>query len=33
VLYPDRIENRRMFGFIGELQAAGLLGGPVLPEE
>ncbi|MPY69753.1 MAG: peptide deformylase [Alphaproteobacteria bacterium] len=33
VLYPDRIENRRMFGFIGELQAAGLLGGPALPEE
>ena len=26
ILYPDRIENRRMFGFIEELQAAGLLG-------
>ena len=24
ILYPDRIENRRMFGFIEELQAAGL---------
>jgi peptide deformylase len=26
VLYPDRIVNRRMFGFIGELQAVGLIG-------
>jgi peptide deformylase len=26
VLYPDRIENRRMFGFIRELQAAGMIG-------
>ena len=33
ILYPDRIENRRMFGFIEELQAAGLLGRAVLPTE
>ena len=33
ILYPDRIENRRMFGFIEELQAAGLLGRVVLPTE
>ena len=26
VLYPDRIENRQMFGFIRELRAAGLIG-------
>jgi len=26
VLYPDRIEERETFGFIEELQAAGLLG-------
>ncbi len=33
VLYPDRIRDRHMFGFIEELQAAGLLGGGALPEE
>jgi len=33
VLYPDRIIDRRMFGFIEELQAAGLLGGAALPPE
>jgi peptide deformylase len=33
VLYPDRIRNRRMFGFIEELQASGVLGGAPLPEE
>ena len=33
MLYPDRIEDRRMYGFIEELQAAGLLGVAVLPRE
>jgi len=33
ILYPDRIEDRRMFGFIEELQAAGALGGAPLPPE
>ena len=33
ILYPDRIEDLRMFGFIEELQVAGLLGGAVLPTE
>lgn len=33
VLYPDRIRDRHMFGFIEELQAAGLLGTAPLPEE
>ena len=33
VLYPDRIEDRRMFGFIPELRAAGLLGTADLPAE
>ena len=33
ILYPDRIRDRHMFGFIEELQAAGLLGGAALPEE
>ena len=27
ILYPDRIEEREMFGFIEELQAAGLIPG------
>ena len=30
--YPDRIEEREMFGFIEELQAAGLIPG-ALPRE
>ena len=29
ILYPDRIEDRESFGFIEELQAAGLIGGDV----
>ena len=29
ILFPDRIEDRQMFGFIEELQAAGLIGGDV----
>ncbi len=29
ILYPDRLEDREMFGFIGELQAAGLFGSDV----
>jgi peptide deformylase len=33
VLYPDRIRDRRMFGFIEELQASGMLGGAPLPPE
>ena len=33
ILYPDRIEDRQMFGFIPELQAAGLLGTADLPAE
>jgi peptide deformylase len=33
VLYPDRIRDRRMFGFIAELQQAGVLGGAALPPE
>ena len=33
ILYPDRIEDRRMFGFVPELQAAGLLGAADLPAE
>ena len=33
MLYPDRIEDRQMYGFIEELQAAGLLGVAVLPRE
>lgn len=33
VLYPDRIRDRRMFGFIEELQASGVLGGAPLPKE
>ncbi len=33
ILYPDRIEDRQMFGFITELQAAGLLGTAGLPAE
>jgi peptide deformylase len=33
ILYPDRIRDRHMFGFIEELQAAGLLGNTPLPEE
>ena len=32
ILYPDRIEERRMFGFIEELKAAGLIAGD-LPRE
>ena len=32
ILYPDRIEEREMFGFIEELQAAGLIPG-ALPRE
>ena len=32
ILYPDRIEERPMFGFIEELQAAGLIPGN-LPRE
>ena len=31
VLYPDRIEDRRAFGFTAELEAAGVL--PLLPAE
>ena len=33
ILYPDRIRDRGMFGFIEELQAAGLLGSAKLPAE
>jgi peptide deformylase len=33
VLYPDRIRDRRMFGFIEPLHRAGLLGDTLLPEE
>ena len=33
VLYPDRIRDTRMFGFIEELQASGALGGATLPPE
>ena len=33
VLYPDRIRDRRSFGFIEELQASGALGGAALPPE
>ncbi len=33
VLYPDRIENRKMFGFIPELLEAGVLGPVDLPAE
>ena len=33
VLFPDRVRDRDRFGFIEELQAAGLLGGAPLPEE
>jgi len=33
VLYPDRIRDPHMFGFIEALQAAGLLGEDPLPEE
>lgn len=33
VLYPDRIRDRRMFGFVEPLRQAGLLGGTELPEE
>ena len=29
ILFPDRIEDRQMLGFIEELQAAGLIGGDV----
>ena len=29
ILYPDRLEDREMFGFIKELKAAGLLGSDV----
>ena len=29
ILYPDRIEDRESFGFIEELQAAGLISGEV----
>ena len=32
ILYPDRIEEREMFGFIEELQTAGLIPG-ALPRE
>ncbi len=33
ILFPDLIEDRRMFGFIEELQVAGLLGDTPLPPE
>ncbi len=33
ILFPDRIKDRRMFGFIEELQEAGLLGDTKLPPE
>ena len=33
ILYPDRITKPEMFGFIPELQAAGLLGVQSLPAE
>jgi peptide deformylase len=33
ILYPGRIRDPHMFGFIGELQAAGLLGDRALPDE
>lgn len=33
ILYPDRITKHQMFGFIPELQAAGLLGARLLPME
>ena len=33
ILYPDRITQHQMFGFIPELQAAGLLGVRSLPVE
>jgi len=33
VLFPDRIADARMFGFIEELQQAGLLGDTPLPPE
>ena len=33
ILFPDRIVDRRMFGFIEELQEAGLLGDTPLPPE
>ena len=33
ILYPDRIEKRKMFGFIPELLEAGLLGPVDLPAE
>ena len=32
ILYPNRIEDRESFGFIEELQAAGLISGD-LPHE
>ena len=32
VLYPDRIVNPEMFGFIEELKAAGLIAGDLPPE-
>jgi peptide deformylase len=33
ILYPERIEDLRMFGFIEELQQAGLFGARILPAE
>ena len=33
ILYPDRIKDKRMFGFITELQAAGVFGDTVMPTE